>query len=80
MQCSITTASQGPAADCTPSEWKAIMWPYTQDEVTWLALPLEREVAQRTERAIEQHWMKEVGVPQQPANDDSGREMRTAGR
>jgi hypothetical protein len=57
-----------------------IMWPYTQDEVTWLALPLEREAAARTQRAIEQRWMKEVGVPQQPANDDSGRAARSAGR
>ena len=56
------------------------MWPYTHDEVTWLALPLEREAAERTQRAIEQRWLNEVGVPQQPANDDSGRAAQAAGR
>ncbi|WP_119304498.1 hypothetical protein [Dongia deserti] len=45
------------------------MWPYTQEEVTWLALPIERAAAERTQRAIEQRWMKEVGVLHQPAND-----------
>ena len=56
------------------------MWPYTPDEVTWLALPLEREAAARTQRAIERRWMTEVGVPQHPANDVSGRDARAAGR
>lgn len=56
------------------------MWPYTQDEVTWLALPLEREAAERTQRAIEQRWMKEVGVPRQPANDAAGETRATGGR
>lgn len=47
------------------------MWPYTQDEVRWLALPTEREEADRTQRAIDRRWMKEVGVPRQPANDEA---------
>ena len=56
------------------------MWPYTQDEVTWLALPLERDAAERIQRVIEQRWMKEVGIPRHPANDDSGRDARAADR
>ena len=55
------------------------MWPYTQDEVEWLALPHEREFAARTQRAIEQRWLKEIGVPRQPANDPLG-DARAAGR
>jgi hypothetical protein len=55
------------------------MWPYTQDEVTWLALPNERVVAERTQRIIDQHWMKQVGILGQPANDAAG-EARAAGR
>jgi hypothetical protein len=55
------------------------MWPYTQDEVTWLALPGERAVAERTQRIIEQLWMKQVGVLRRPANDAGG-ETRAAGR
>ena len=45
------------------------MWPYTQDEVTWLALPHERAAAERTQRAIDQLWMAKIGVMRQPAND-----------
>jgi hypothetical protein len=52
------------------------MWPYTQDEVKWLALPLKREAVERTQRAIEQRWMKEVGALRQPANDTSVVEAR----
>jgi hypothetical protein len=55
------------------------MWPYTQDEVTWLALPHERAAAEQTQRIIDQLWMKQVGVLHQPANDTVG-EMRAAGR
>jgi hypothetical protein len=55
------------------------MWPYTQDEVTWLALPHERAAAERTQRAIEQRWLKEVGVMRLPANDCGARDAR-AGR
>jgi hypothetical protein len=55
------------------------MWPYTQDEVKWLALPHERAVAEQTQRTIEHLWMKEVGVPRQPANDILG-EAQAAGR
>ncbi|HET6161785.1 MAG TPA: hypothetical protein VFE34_25820 [Dongiaceae bacterium] len=47
------------------------MWPYTQDEVKWLALPAERAAAERTQRAIDQAWMSAVGVLRQPANDAS---------
>jgi hypothetical protein len=52
------------------------MWPYTQDEVTWLALPHERAAAERTQRAIQQAWMAEIGVKRQPANDESAFGMR----
>jgi hypothetical protein len=55
------------------------MWPYTQDEVTWLALPHERAAMERTQRIIDRHWMKQVGVLRQPANDIVG-ETRAAGR
>ena len=79
MQCSITTASQGQRRMRT-KRMEAIMWPYTPDEVTWLALPLEREVAARIQRAIERRWMKEVGVPRHPANDDADRDARSVGR
>jgi hypothetical protein len=52
------------------------MWPYTQDEVTWLALPGERAVAERTQRAIDQAWMTEIGITRQPANDAFPFEVR----
>ena len=52
------------------------MWPYTQDEVTWLAVAREREAAKQTQRAIEQRWLKEVGILQQPANDEPARATR----
>ena len=55
------------------------MWPYTQDEVKWLALPSERAAAERTQRIIDQHWMKQIGLLRQPANDAVG-ETRAAGR
>lgn len=55
------------------------MWPYTQEEVTWLALPIEREAAERTQRAIEQRWLKEVGVLRRPAND-AACDTRAVGR
>jgi hypothetical protein len=55
------------------------MWPYTQDEVTWLALPNERAVAERTQRIIDQRWMEQIGLLRQPANDTVG-ETRAAGR
>ena len=55
------------------------MWPYTEDEVKWLALPHERAAAERTQRIIDQLWMKQVGVLRQPANDTVG-ETRAAGR
>jgi hypothetical protein len=47
------------------------MWPYTQDEMKWLALPHERAAADRTQRAIDDAWMTEIGVLRQPANDAS---------
>ena len=55
------------------------MWPYTQDEVKWLALPHERAAAERTQRIIDQLWMRQVGVLRQPANDLAG-ETQAAGR
>jgi hypothetical protein len=55
------------------------MWPYTEDEVKWLALPHERAVAERAQRIIDQLWMTQVGVLRQPANDVAG-ETRAAGR
>lgn len=55
------------------------MWPYTQDEATWLALPNERAAVERTQRIIDRPWMKQVGVPRQPANDTVG-ETRADGR
>ena len=45
------------------------MWPYTQEEVTWLALPVERAAAERSQRVIDQAWLAEVGVMRRPAND-----------
>jgi len=47
------------------------MWPYNQDELTWLALPQERAEAERTRRATERAWMNETGLLRQPANDSS---------
>jgi hypothetical protein len=55
------------------------MWPYTEDEVKWLALLHERAAAERVQRIIDQLWMKQVGVLRQPANDAAG-ETRAAGR
>ena len=55
------------------------MWPYTPDEVTWLALPNERAAAERTQHIIDQLWMKQIGLLRQPANDTVG-ETRAAGR
>jgi hypothetical protein len=55
------------------------MWPYTQDEATWLALPHERAAAERAQRIIDQLWMKEIGIPRQPAND-VGAGPQAAGR
>jgi hypothetical protein len=55
------------------------MWPYTQDEVKWLALSPEREAARQTQQAIEQRWLKEVGILQQPANDEPARATRAVG-
>jgi len=52
------------------------MWPYTQDEVTWLALPQERAAAEQAQRAIEFAWMKEIGILRQPANDSSAIAVR----
>ena len=52
------------------------MWPYSQDEVTWLALPQERAAAERTQRAIDYAWMKEVGLLRRPANDSSPTAVR----
>ncbi len=46
------------------------MWPYTQDEATWLARPTEGEEPERIQRAIEQRWLKQIGVSQKPANDE----------
>lgn len=54
------------------------MWPYTQDEVKWLALPHERAAADSTQRAIDNAWMTEVGVLRQPANDTSACQARAA--
>jgi hypothetical protein len=45
------------------------MWPYAQEEVTWLALPQERAAAERTQQAIDYAWMREIGILRQPAND-----------
>ena len=55
------------------------MWPYTQDEVKWLALPNERAAAERTQRTIDQLWMKQIGLLRPPANDAVGK-TRAAGR
>jgi len=52
------------------------MWPYTDDEVRWLALPCERAAAEGTRRAIDQAWMTEIGVMRQPANDEFPFKMR----
>jgi hypothetical protein len=50
------------------------MWPYNQDEVTWLALPGEHPAAeQQTPRVIDRAWLVEVGVRHEPANDLSPR-------
>jgi hypothetical protein len=46
------------------------MWPYTQDEMTWLALPQERRAAEPAQRAIDRTWLREIGVRQDPANDE----------
>ena len=51
------------------------MWPYTQDEVTWLASQPERE-AEDIRRAMEQRWLKEIGVAREPANDISSVAVR----
>jgi hypothetical protein len=56
------------------------MWPYTQQEVTWLAMRAEREAAERAQRAIERRWMKEIGVLRQPANDTASCESEAARR
>jgi hypothetical protein len=53
-----------------------MMWPYTHDEVTWLALPVERAAAERTQRVIDQAWLTEVGVMRRPANDAVPFELR----
>jgi hypothetical protein len=45
------------------------MWPYTQDEMTWLALPQERRAATPARRAIDRAWLRRIGV-QDPANDE----------
>ncbi|HEV8390615.1 MAG TPA: hypothetical protein VGQ35_12275 [Dongiaceae bacterium] len=52
------------------------MWPYTHDEVTWLALPRERAVAETAQRALDQAWMAEIGIMRQPANDALPGEIR----
>ena len=39
----------------------------------------ERAAMERTQRIIDRHWMKQVGVLRQPANDIVG-ETRAAGR
>lgn len=52
------------------------MWPYTHDEVRWLALPQERAAAERTQRAIDRIWLTKMGVLRQPANDERAFEMR----
>ena len=54
------------------------MWPYTQDEVKWLALPHERAAADGTQRAINDAWMTEIGALRQPANDTSARQAQAA--
>jgi hypothetical protein len=52
------------------------MWPYTQDEVTWLALPQERAATERTQRAIEFAWLEEIGMLRRPAIDSSAFAVR----
>lgn len=52
------------------------MWPYTEDEVTWLARPQERAAAERTQQAIDYAWLREIGLLRQPANDSSAMGMR----
>jgi len=52
------------------------MWPYTQDEVTWLALPEQRAAAEQTQRAIDLAWLKEIGILRRPANDSSAIAVR----
>jgi hypothetical protein len=47
------------------------MWPYTQDEVRWLASRQERAAMEKTQRAIGEAWMAEIGVLRRPANDVS---------
>jgi hypothetical protein len=53
-----------------------MMWPYTNDEAKWFALPHERAAAEQTQHAIDQHWMTEIGVVHQPANDALPFEIR----
>ncbi len=47
------------------------MWPYTQDEVKWLASQQERAAVEKAQRAIDEAWMAEIGVRGRPANDVS---------
>jgi hypothetical protein len=46
------------------------MWPYSQDEMTWLALPQERRAAECSRRASDRMWLRAIGVRQDPANDE----------
>jgi hypothetical protein len=46
------------------------MWPYTPDEVIWLAEPREAAAAQHTQRAADRKWLRDIGVTQPPANDE----------
>ena len=45
------------------------MWPYNQDEMSWLASSRERAAAEQTQRAIAEAWLTRMGLPRQPAND-----------
>jgi hypothetical protein len=38
--------------------------------MTWLALPQERRAAEPAQRAIDRAWLREIGVRQDPANDE----------
>jgi hypothetical protein len=52
------------------------MWPYNQDEMSWLALPRERAAAEQTQRAIAEAWLAKMGLPRQPANDPTFSRIR----
>ena len=46
------------------------MWPYNQDEMTWLAGSREAAASERARRAADRKWLRDMGVTQDPANDE----------